>query len=392
MTLTGKKIVIGVCGGIAAYKVCELASLIKRNGGEVKVIMTKNATRFVSPLTFEVLTNNPVVYDMFDRNTEWEVEHIALARWADAFVIAPATANVIGKIANGIADDMLTTTVMATESKLFVCPAMNTTMYANDAFSENLATLKRRGAEIVEPDEGHLACGVEGKGRLPSPDVIFGRIRDYFRVSDDFYGKTALITAGATSEPIDPVRFITNRSSGRMGIALANAFLRRGGKVILVAGNTSVDPPIAAEVIKVSTTQEMRDAVMSNLSRADIVIKAAAPSDYRVSNYASSKIKSEELELKLVKNPDIAAEVGRAKGERKLVVFSAETDDLIANATAKLKKKNADLVVANDVTQSGAGFDVDTNIVTIIGRDGRVVSSGLQSKDEIAELILDNLK
>ncbi|MGN1099669.1 MAG: bifunctional phosphopantothenoylcysteine decarboxylase/phosphopantothenate--cysteine ligase CoaBC [Christensenellales bacterium] len=392
MTLTGKKIVIGVCGGIAAYKVCELASLIKRNGGEVKVIMTKNATRFVSPLTFEVLTGNPVVYDMFDRNTEWEVEHIELARWADAFVIAPATANVIGKIANGIADDMLTTTVMATESKLFVCPAMNTTMYASDACRENLATLVRRGAEIVEPDEGRLACGAEGKGRLPAPDVIFGKILDYFRVGDDFSGKTALITAGATSEPIDPVRFITNRSSGRMGIALANAFLRRGGKVILVAGNTSVDLPIAAEVIKVSTTQEMRDAVMSNLSRADIVIKAAAPSDYRVSNYASSKIKSEGLELKLVKNPDIAAEVGRVKGERKLVVFSAETDDLIANATAKLKKKNADLVVANDVTQAGAGFDVDTNIVTIIGRDGRVVSSGLQSKDEIAELILDNLK
>lgn len=389
--LNGKKIVLGVSGGIAAYKACDLCSRLIKLGAEVKVIMTKNATEFVAPLTFEVLSCNPVVSDMWNRNREWEVGHIALAEWADLFVLAPATANLIAKVAQGVCDDMLTTTLCATKSKVMVCPAMNVNMYNNPVVQENMRKLLSLGYFFTDSEEGRLACGTVGKGRLASVDTIVDNVLDVLSDKKDYLGKTLLVTAGGTRELIDGVRSITNRSSGKMGMAIAECAKRRGAKVIVVAGQITASIPSGVDTVKVNTTAEMYDAVMSRLDECDYIIKAAAPADYRVKNPVNNKIKSEELSLEFVKNPDIAASVGEIKGDKKLVVFSAETENLIENAKGKLIKKNADLVVANDVTKAGAGFETDTNDVIIIDKRGNETPSGIAKKSEVAELILDKL-
>lgn len=388
MNLSGKSIVIGVSGGIAVYKVCSVVSALRKAGAQVFVAMTKNATEFVSPLTFETLSNNRVTVDTFDRDFEWEVEHISLAKRADLFVVAPMTANFAGKLARGIADDFLSTTAMVMTCPILLAPAMNTNMLNSKAYRENEKILSERGAQFVYGGSGFLACGDNGDGRLAEPDQIVKKIYEMLTPNPDYDGKTVLITAGGTSEPIDPVRFIGNRSSGKMGVALAQKALDRGAKVILITGNISVPTPKGAEIIKVETTAQMYDAVMQNYARADIIIKSAAPADYRVEKVADNKIKATELNLKLVKNPDIAQSVGEVKGDKKLIIFSAETENLIENATAKLIKKHADMVVANNVTQVGAGFNGDTNIVTLI-TPSEVTPLPLLSKAEVADKILD---
>lgn len=384
-----KTIILGVTGGIAAYKSCEIVSRFVKLGYDVRVVMTRNATEFVTPLTFETLSSNKVVTETFDKDREFEVEHISYAKLASAFVIAPATANVIGKIADGIADDMLTTTVSATRAPVYICPAMNTNMYTNPVVRENIAKLKKLGYRFVDPVEGRLACGDVGTGKMAEPADIVAAVDASLTPRADYRGRTVLVTAGATREPIDGVRFISNRSSGKMGIRIAEAVAERGGNVILVAGTLSTDIPKGMRVVRVGTTEEMRKAVVELLPEADVVIMAAAPGDYKVKNYSPEKIKSPQLTLELEKNPDIAAEVGRLKGDKKLVVFAAETNDLIGNAMKKLESKNADLMVANDVTLEGAGFDVDTNIATLITSGGAVVALEKMSKAELAGVILD---
>lgn len=387
--LNGKTVVVGVCGGIAAYKVCELVSRLKKANADVYVVMTKNATSFVAPLTFETLSGNRVVSDMWDRDFPWEVEHISLAKKADLFVIAPATANIIAKYACGIADDFLSTTLLAATCPVLIAPAMNTDMLNAAATQRNTETLKSRGALFIEPGRGRLACGDSGKGRLPEPMEIFDEAVKILLPKRDFEGKTVLVTAGGTSEPIDPVRVITNRSSGKMGIALCSAIKRRGGRVILVAGNMSVPAKDYDELVRVETTAQMFEAVKEKLEACDIVIKAAAPADYGVV-CAPQKIKSETLVLELKKNPDIARYVGENKKDKKLVIFCAESEKLEENARKKLKSKNADMVVANDITAPDAGFNVDTNAVTVITGRGEV-RLGTMQKSQLAYLLLDEI-
>ncbi|MDD7398436.1 MAG: bifunctional phosphopantothenoylcysteine decarboxylase/phosphopantothenate--cysteine ligase CoaBC [Firmicutes bacterium] len=387
--LYGKSVVLGVTGSIAAYKACEIASSLVKKGANVDVILTKNAAEFVTPLTFETLTKNKAITDTFDRDFEFDVKHVSLAKKGDVFVVAPASADVIAKLANGIADDMLTTTLLAVNSPIIVCPAMNTNMYEAKQTEENLEKLKKLGYIVLEPVVGNLACGDVGKGKMASPEDIVKLIEKTVSPIQDFDGKTVLVTAGATREPIDGVRYISNSSSGKMGFEIAKAVQERGGKVILVKGFTTAQVPNGIfKTIYVETTAEMYDAVLTNLSDADIVIKAAAPSDYKVKNYSNQKIKAETLTLELEKNPDIAKAVGEVKGEKKLVIFSAETENLQENATKKLYSKNADMVVANDVTMAGAGFNVDTNIVTLITRSDEE-SLPVMSKRDVANAILD---
>lgn len=390
MNLRGRNIVIGVTGGIAAYKVCYVVSALKKAGADVFVVMTKNATEFVGPLTFETLSGNRVITDTFGRDFEWEVEHVSLAKKADVFVVAPCTADFAGKLAAGIADDFLSTTAMAMKCPVVLAPAMNTNMLTSTAYRSNERILKERGVLFVDGGSGRLACGDEGKGRMAEPDEIVKYIYGVLTPKPDYDGKTVLITAGGTAEPIDPVRFIGNRSSGKMGVALAEKALKRGADVILVAGSISVPVPAGARRIDVATTGEMYRAVMDNLQKADIVIKAAAPADYRVESYSDTKIKADELKLTLKKNPDIAAEVGKLKGYKKLVIFSAETNDCVFNAMNKLKKKNADMVVMNDVTKAGAGFNSDTNIVTVITADGKEEIPKTE-KTVLADILLDRI-
>ena len=386
-----KTVIVGVSGGIAAYKSCELVSRLKKLGYNVKVIMTTHATEFVAPLSFETLSNNQVMTDMFAEKPHYEVEHISLAKEASAFVIAPATANVIAKCAQGIADDMLSTVYAAFTGIKVICPAMNVNMYESEANQANLAVLKERGVHMVEPTIGLLACGDVGKGRMAEPADIASYVDKLLTPLPDYRGKTVLITAGATVEDIDGVRFISNYSSGKMGTALAEAVTERGGKVIFVVANVSVKYPDNCEIIKVKSTVDMYNAVLDNMDRADIIIKAAAPADYRVKTHYDSKIKSESLTLELVKNPDIAKAVGERKGDKILVVFAAETDELLTNASKKLFAKNADMVIANDVTMEGAGFGTDTNIVTIIYADGRIESLPVMDKSILAHHILDGI-
>lgn len=390
MNLKGKNIVVGVTAGIAAYKVCYVVSALKKAGAEVFVVMTENATQFVRPLTFETLSGNRVIVDTFDRDFEWEVEHVSLAKKADLFLVAPCTADFAGKLANGIADDFLSTTAMAMKCPVVLAPAMNTNMITSAAYMENERVLKERGVLTVESASGYLACGDVGKGRMAEPDEIVDFVKKILIPNPDYANKTVLVTAGGTSEPIDPVRFITNRSSGKMGIAIAQKALARGAKVILITGNISVPVPEGAERINVSTTAEMYDAVMANMKYADVIIKAAAPSDYSVKNYSDNKIKGESITLTLKKNPDIAAAAGKIKGDRKLVIFSAETNDCEKYAREKLLAKNADLVVLNDVTQAGAGFNSDTNIVTFITKD-TVEHIPKTEKTVIADMLLDRI-
>ncbi len=390
MNLKGKNIVVGVTAGIAAYKVCYVVSALKKAGAEVFVVMTENATQFVRPLTFETLSGNRVIVDTFDRDFEWEVEHVSLAKKADLFLVAPCTADFAGKLANGIADDFLSTTAMAMKCPVVLAPAMNTNMITSAAYMENERVLKERGVLTVESASGYLACGDVGKGRMAEPDEIVDFVKKILIPNPDYANKTVLVTAGGTSEPIDPVRFITNRSSGKMGIAIAQKALARGAKVILITGNISVPVPEGAERINVSTTAEMYDAVMANMKYADVIIKAAAPSDYSVKNYSDNKIKGESITLTLKKNPDIAAAAGKIKGDRKLVIFSAETNDCEKYAREKLLAKNADLAVLNDVTQAGAGFNSDTNIVTFITKD-TVEHIPKTEKTVIADMLLDRI-
>lgn len=389
--LSGKNIVLGVTGGIACYKACDIVSRLVKLGACVDVIMTKNATEFVSPKTFESLSHRPVVIDTFQKIEKFEIEHISLAKKADMFLIAPATYNVIGKIANGIADDMLTTTIAASKRAIkVVCPAMNTNMYTNEVCKQNLQKLKELGFVEVEPISGRLACGDIGTGKMQEPEVIVSKVCELLCGEQDLKGKKVLITCGGTEEAIDAVRVITNHSSGKMGVAIAKECKRRGAEVALVVGKVSINIPEFDKNFKVKSTLEMYDAVMQNFEEADYIIMAAAPSDYRPKQVSTNKIKKENFVLELVKNPDIAAAVGAKKGDRKLVIFCAETENLIENAKSKLAKKQADLVVANDVTMQGAGFYVDTNIVSIVSKSN-VQSFDMMTKDEVAKIIVDNM-
>jgi len=388
----GKKtVVIGVTGSIAAYKICELTSLLKKAGADVHIAMTKNATRFVAPLTFETLSNNAVTVDEFKEKVAYDVEHISLAKKADLFVVAPATANFIGKYANGIADDFLTTTVMAALAPVLIAPAMNTAMLDSAANQSNTALLEKRGVTFIYGGCGKLACGDIGRGRMAEVNDLFDKIMSMLEVKRDYEGKKVLVTAGATVEDIDRVRFISNYSSGKMGCAVADAAAARGASVTLIAGKIKVAPQNPdIKIINVKSTIDMFEAVKKEMAGKDIIIKAAAPADYRVEKQADNKIKSADLTLKLAKNPDIAEYIGKHKGKTKLVVFCAETENLVENAKAKLIKKNADMVVANDVTKEGAGFETDTNIVTIIDKNTETAYD-IMSKQAVANIILDRL-
>lgn len=392
--LKGKTIVLGVCGGIAAYKAAELVRLYVKAGAQVHVIMTAAAREFVTPLTFQTLSGHPVHTEMFNLLQEMEIGHISLADRADLFVVAPATANLIGKAAGGLADDLLSTALMATRAPVLLVPAMNVNMYENPIYRQNEAKLQGLGYHLLEPVSGFLACGWEGKGKLPEPAAI---VEESVRLlaPQDLTAETVLVTAGPTREEIDPVRFLSNRSSGRMGFAIARAARLRGARVVLVAGPTCLPAPTGVDLVAVTSAGQMRDAVLARLAESTIVIKAAAVADYRPVQRAAQKIKkgeTAELVLRLEKNPDILAELGQNKEGRLLVGFAAETADLEANARQKLAQKNLDLVVANDVSQEGAGFDIDTNIVRLLFRDGHVEELPQMSKEEVAHRLLDRVR
>lgn len=393
--LTGKTVVVGVTGGIAAYKAADLVSRLRKWHADVRVIMTESATHLISPLTFRELSGSPVIVDMFAEVAHWQVQHISLARAADLLVVAPATANIIGKIACGIADDMLSTTVMATTAPVLLAPAMNANMYRNRAVQENLKRLSERGFKIIGPESGHLLCGDDDIGRMSPPEAIAERILAMVQATDDLKGVNMLITAGGTREPIDPVRFIGNRSSGRMGYALAGAAVERGANVTLISapGAKGLAVPGGAEVVYVETTCDMFEAVLKRFDHADVVIKAAAPADYRPSQTHSQKIKKrdqEELEIQLVSNPDILGELGRRKTHQVLIGFAAETENLMENAGEKLAKKNLDLIVANDVSNRETGFESENNRVTLLSPEGSR-SLELMPKIRVAHEILDEV-
>jgi phosphopantothenoylcysteine decarboxylase/phosphopantothenate--cysteine ligase len=391
--LKGKKILLGVTGGIAAYKTAGLTRDFIKGGADVKVVMTSNATKFISPLTLQTLSGNPVYTDMFSLTEDWEIGHISLADYPDIIVVAPATANIIGKAAAGIADDLLTSLIMATTKPILFCPAMNSNMYQNAAVKENMEKLASRGYILMGAAEGELACGTEGPGRLPPLQDIIEEVESAL-TEKDLIGENVLVTAGPTQEALDPVRFISNHSSGKMGYALAVMARRRGAKVTLISGPTDLPAPCGVERIPVRSAVEMRDAVMKSMRKATVIIKAAAVADYRPASQSDSKIKKKEgpLTLTLERNPDIIAEAGRTKGKRVLVGFAMETENLVENAKTKLKSKNMDLVVGNDLSTPDAGFRADTNIVKIIDRSGRVESLPLLDKREVADRILDRIK
>lgn len=385
-------VVLGVTGGIAVYKACELLRLLQKRGIDVFVVMTQNACRFVAPLTFETLSGHPVAVDTFDRPQTWEVEHIALAKRADLFLIAPATANIMGKMACGIADDMLSTTVMATRAPVLVAPAMNTGMWENAAVQQNIKTLRARGVEIVAPVSGHLACGDNGAGKLEDVAVIAERACELLFAKKDMEGLRVMVTAGPSREALDPVRYISNRSSGKMGYAIAQAAQKRGAEVTLLSGPVAIEAPQGVKLVPFTTTQELLDRASELAREQDLLIQAAAPADYRAKEVAPQKIKKqggEPLTFTLVENPDVAATLGKAKRSGQVFVgFAAETNDVLAHARDKLARKNLDMIVANDVTRPGAGFDVDTNIVTLITKDGQEALP-MMSKAEVAQRILD---
>lgn len=393
MLLNGKKVVLCVTGGIAAYKAADLVSRLKKQGAEVDVLMTESACEFITPLTLEVLSGRRVVTDMFDREFTWEVEHISLAKKADIFVIAPATANFIGKAAHGIADDMVTTTYMATKAPVLIAPAMNTGMYTNPVVQENMEILRARGVRFVEPDAGRLACGDVGKGKLADPAAIVDAMIDML-TPKDLADISLLVTAGPTREAMDPVRFISNHSTGKMGYAIAEHAQRRGATVTLVSGPVGLEQPKDLEFVSIKSARDLRDAVISRLPNLDWVIKAAAVGDYRPATCADDKIKKkdDDMSISLVRNPDILAEVGEKKREDQTVCgFAMETKDLIASARTKLEKKNCDMLVANNLKVAGAGFGHDTNVVTMLYRDGSSESLDLMQKQEIADIILDRM-
>ena len=391
MLLEGKKIVLALCGGIAAFKSAEVASMLRKQGAEVKCIMTEHATQFITPLTMREISGNPVAVSMWSDAPQWNVEHIALANWADAFVIAPATANCIGKLAHGIADDMLTTTVMATKAPVILAPAMNSNMYLNPIVQDNLTTLKKYGYILLEPASGHLACGITGVGRLPEPADIVDFVEFTLFRSHLLEGRKVIVTAAGTKEPIDPIRFIGNRSSGRMGFAVAKAAALAGADVTLVAGMSNLPTPKGVKRIDVGSTLEMKAAVDSLFDDCDLVVKAAAVADYRVKAPAKEKIKKNDatMNIELEKNPDILYGLGQRKTHQVLVGFAAETVNVIEYGRGKVVKKNLDMLVANDVSKEGAGFNVDTNIVTLIFPDGAVEPLEMMGKDELARIIIE---
>ena len=390
--LAGKTIVVGVTGGIAAYKAAELVRLLVKDGAFVRVIMTKNAQEFITPLTLQTLSGNPVATETFNLTQESEIGHIRLADTADLILIAPASADVIGKLAHGIADDLLTTVLLATMAPVLVAPAMNVHMYAHPAVQENIRILGQRGYRFVEPSEGFLACGYEGKGRLADPEDIVEEVRAAL-TKKDLSKERIIVTAGPNAEPIDPVRFITNRSTGKMGFAMARVAWRRGADVTLISGPTSLAPPRGVRFYPVRTALEMQQAILSSYSDATMVISAAAIADYRPAYVAPQKIKKQEgnFSIEMTRNPDILAGLSPQKGNRLLIGFATETENVLQNAMRKLHKKNLDMIVANDVTQEGAGFAHDTNIVTLIDRSERMETLPLMSKDEVAHTVYDRL-
>jgi phosphopantothenoylcysteine decarboxylase/phosphopantothenate--cysteine ligase len=387
-------VVLGVTGCIGAYKACEVLRELQRRGVDVHVAMTAAATRFVTPMTFEALSRHPVFHDQWASGTNGDIRHVSLADEAELLLVAPATANILGKFARGIADDPLSTLYLATRAPVLVAPAMNVNMFEHPAVQENLATLRARGVGVVEPGTGYLACGWLGKGRLAEVGEIVDAAIAVLARRRDLEGETVLVTAGPTVEDIDPVRFVSNRSSGKMGYRLAEAARDRGARVILVSGPTSLAAPQGVEVVGVRSAEEMQRAVAERVGGATVVIAAAAVSDYRPAAASVSKVKKTDggITLDLVRTPDILKGLGEAKGARVLVGFAAETDDLVANARKKLEAKNLDLVVANDVTAAGAGFGGDTNAVVLLRRDGGRVDVPLASKREVAERILDEVR
>ncbi len=393
--LSGKTIVLGVTGGIAVYKAVDLVSRLKKLHANVEVVMTEGATEFVTPLTFQTMSGNIVHRRMFSEITNYDVEHISLAQKADMIVIAPATANTIGKIANGIGDNLLTTIVMASTSKVIFAPAMNTKMYQNPLVQDNIGKLRKLGYEFIKPGVGILACGDYGEGKMAEPTEIVEYILSSF-IKKDLKGRKIVITAGPTIEPLDPVRYMTNHSSGKMGYNIAKEAVDRGADVILISGPTSLIPPKGAEFIRVNTTNDMLNAVSKYFGSCDVLIKSAAPVDYRPEFISPLKIKKKEdneneMTIKYVENPDIAAYFGKLKKNQITVGFAAETNNVFDYAIGKLKKKNFDFIVANDVTKEGAGFNVDTNIVTIIDKEGNSSTYPLMDKKEVARVILDKV-
>ena len=393
MELKNRTILLGVTGGIAIHRSLDYASQLVKWGASVHVVMTENAARLVNPLQFQVLSRNPVLLDLFDTGDDWKPPHIDLADRADLLAIVPATANILGKIANGIADDALSTVAVSVHCPILIASAMNGHMYHNPFVQHNINALRKQGIEFVEPANGDLACGYEGIGRLSPVEVILERTREILGIQQDFQGRQILVTAGATREYLDPVRFITNGSSGKMGYALAEAAARRGATVHLISGHATVPPPQGIEICHVNTTQEMHEAVLQKFEETDIVVMAAAPVDFRPAEFTPHKIKknSDTLTLSLEKTADTAKTLGESKSHQLTVCFAAETNDVLENAKEKLIRKNCDLIVANDLLAEGAGFAGDTNIVTLIDKTGTCEQLPLLSKQEVANTILDRI-
>ncbi len=394
--MSKKNVVIGVTGGVAVYKALDVISRLKKKDINVDVIMTKSACEFVTPLSFQSLSQNAVIKNMFDEPKVFEIQHISLAKKADVLVVVPATANIIGKVVNGIADDMLSTTIMATNAKVIFAPAMNTNMYNNPIVKENIKKLKNYGYEFINPSSGRLACGDVGDGKLADTEEIAEVILSYLHEPKDLLGKKVLVTAGPTRANIDPVRFLTNRSTGKMGYAIAEEARDRGAEVVLVSGPTSIKVPLGVKIIKVETNEEMLNAVKAEFDTSDIVVKSAAVSDYKPKTYSDKKIKKGpgNFNIELERDNDILKELGTLKKHQILVGFAAESNDVIENAHIKLKKKNLDYIVANNITESNAGFGSDTNRVTVINRDGKEISLDNMSKrlvgHELFNMILNN--
>ncbi len=393
--LKGKKIVLGVTGGIAIYKVVDLVSKLRKQGAVVRVMMTEHAAKFVTPLLFQEISGNKVASSMWGGNDEFNVEHIALAEWADLFLIAPATANILAKMANGIADDLVSTVLLAAKAPIIVCPAMNTGMLENAATQANLTTLKMRGVTIMAPEAGHLACGITGAGRLPEVFSIIAFLENFLAQREgDMRGLKVMVSAAGTREPIDPVRFVGNRSSGKMGYAIARCASLRGARVTLISGPSALKPPPNVDTVNVETTQQMLEACFKVYPDVDVVIMAAAVADYRPRDVATQKIKKnneDALTVVMDKNPDILKSLGAEKKHQFLVGFAAETQNLLANAREKIQKKNLDMIVANDVTMAGAGFNADTNVVKFLYADGKVEELPKMSKDMVAQELLDRV-
>lgn len=393
--LKGKTVVLGVTGSIAAYKIANLASMLVKLHADVHVIMTTNATHFINPITFESLTNNKCLVDTFDRNFQFHIAHVSLAQKADVFVVAPASANVIGKMAHGIADDMLTTSAMATSAPTLVFPAMNTNMYENQIQLDNLETLRKYGKKVIEPATGRLACDTVGKGKMPEPEVILQHILAEIAYEKDLLGKNVLVTAGPTREAIDPVRYISNHSTGKMGYAIAKHAMLRGANVTLVSGPTNLEPPMNVELVPIESASDMYEAVVSRFEQQDIVIKSAAVADYTSANVSDEKIKkqdnADDMSIPLVRTKDILSYLGQHKKENQFICgFSMETQNMLENSRKKLDKKNVDMIVANNLKVAGAGFGTDTNIVTLITKE-TAEEFPIMSKEDVADQILNHI-